>query len=211
MRVLSLEHIVPRVSKFDVVLRQAPLRAVQVMHTILTRMVMFRCLVCNERFQTFHPAYVPPESLDMHLLKKGAGGVAQCNVEVASWTELPPFVDEVDGIARRYTGTFLCCRKDMDVQMCKRSIAGEEITPVPKRSFLNVMDPCWNFPRQLEWLFKQASVSEACLVALDFMQVNFCTVRKTMMHVFRKNTISFPQDIVNFFCADGSHEAVPRR
>ena len=44
-------------------LRQAPLRAVQVMHTILSRMLMFRCLVCDERFPTFRPAYVPPEKL----------------------------------------------------------------------------------------------------------------------------------------------------
>ena len=60
--VIRTEDVRPRVAKFDVVLRQAPLRAVHVMHTILTRMVMFRCLVCNERFPTFHPAYVPPNA-----------------------------------------------------------------------------------------------------------------------------------------------------
>ena len=34
-----------RVAKFDVVLREEPLRAAHAMHTILTRMVKFRCLV----------------------------------------------------------------------------------------------------------------------------------------------------------------------
>ena len=147
LRVIPVKNIALRVSKFDVVLRQAPLRAAQVMHTILTRMLMFRCLLRIERFPTGHPAYVPPEKVGMHLLKKGGHGVAQCTVEVASWTEFPPFVDDVDGIAKRYTGTCLCCQKDMDSQKDKKSPSGEEITPVPTRSFLNVMDPNWNFPR----------------------------------------------------------------
>jgi len=204
VRVIPVKNVQLRVSKFDVVLREAPLRAVQVMHTILSRMLMFRCLVCNERFPTFHPAYVPPAKLDLHLLRKGAAGVAICNMEVASWSELPPFEDEVDGVAKRYTGTCLCCHRDMVSQIGKKSAAGEEIVPVPKRSFLNAMDPCWNFPSQLEWLFRQATVTEACLVALDFMQVNFCTVRKTMMHMFRKNTISFPQETGSFFARMGA-------
>ena len=204
VRMVPVKHVPLRVSKFDVVLRQAPLRAVQVMHTILSRMVMFRCLVCNERFPTFHPAYVPPAKLDLHLLKRGAGGVAQCCVEVESWTELPPFEDESDGIAKRYTGTCVSCHKDMAAQIGKETSTGEAIVPVPKRSFLNTMDPGWNFPSQLAWLFRQATVTEACLVALDFMQVNFCTVRKTMMHMFRKNTISFPQETGSFFARMGA-------
>ena len=173
VRMVPVKNVPLRVSKFDVVLRQAPLRAVQVMHTILSRMVLFRCLVCNERFPTFHPAYVPPAKLDLHLLKRGAGGVAQCCVEVESWTELPPFEDESDGIAKRYTGTCVSCHKDMAAQIGKETSTGEAIVPVPKRSFLNTMDPGWNFPSQLAWLFRQATVTEACLVALDFMQVNF--------------------------------------
>ena len=47
LRVIREEDAQPRVAKFDVVLRQAPLRAVHVMHTILTRMVMFHCVICN--------------------------------------------------------------------------------------------------------------------------------------------------------------------
>ncbi len=186
LRMIPVKDIPLRVSKFDVALRDAPLRAVHAMHTILTRMVMFRCLVCNERFPTFHPAYVPPAKLDLHLLKRGAGGVPHCSVEVASWTELPPFRGEEDGIAKRYSGTCLCCQRDMDLQTSRADPGGADTVLVPKRSFLNNMDPCWNFPQQLEWLFRQATVTEACLLALDFMQVNFCTVRDSMTHMFRK-------------------------
>ena len=92
----------------------------------------------------------------------------------------------------------------MDLQTSKADPSGADTVLVPKRSFLNNMDPCWNFPQQLEWLFRQATVTEACLLALDFMQVNFCTVRKTMMHMFRKNTISFPQETGNFFARMGA-------
>jgi len=203
LRMIPVKDIPLRVSKFDVTLRDAPLRAVHAVHTILTRMVMFRCLVCNERFPTFHPAYVPPENLDLHLMKHGAGGVAHCNLEVASWVEVPPFPEGDDGVAKKYSGICLCCQNDMDAQATKRSPDGEEVVPIPKRSFLNAMDPCWNFPRQLQWLFQQATVTESCLVALDFMQVNFCTVRRTMMHMFKTNTISFPQETGSFFARMG--------
>ena len=201
---IPVKDVPLRVSKFDVALREAPLRAVHAMHTILTRMVMFRCLVCNERFPTFHPAYMPPDKLDLHLLKRGAAGVPHCNVEVASWTEMPPFRDEEDGIAKRYTGTCLCCSKDMELQTRRTNLDGEGAVMVPKRSYMNAMDPCWNFPRQLEWLFRQATVTEACLVALDFMQVSFCTVRRTMLHMFKRSTISFPQDTGSFFARMGA-------
>jgi hypothetical protein len=201
MRVIPFKQVPLRVSKFDVALKAAPLRAVHAAQTILTRMVMFRCLVCNERFPTFHPAYEPPADLDLFLLKRQAGGVPHCNMEVASWTELPPFEEDAEtGIARRCTGTCLACHKDIEAQSRRQQDGGQEDSvPVPRRSYLNVMDPLWNFPKQFAWLFRQATVTESCLVALDFMQVYFCTVRKTMMHVFKKNTISFPQDIGNFF------------
>ena len=92
-RVVSLKHLPVRVAKYDVNLRDAPLRAVQAMHTILSRMVLFTCNECNERFPTFHPAYVPPPAIakKMEILKHGKDGVAGCSVEVASWDELPPF------------------------------------------------------------------------------------------------------------------------
>ena len=42
---VSLKKIPARVLKYDVSLRDASLRAVQAMHTILTRMVLFHCSV----------------------------------------------------------------------------------------------------------------------------------------------------------------------
>ena len=72
-------------------MKETALRAVQAKQTILTRMVMFHCNWCTERFPAFHPAYEPPEWLRMELLKRGKGGVAACNIEVAAWDEVPAF------------------------------------------------------------------------------------------------------------------------
>ena len=90
LRIVPYNDIPLRVVKFDVPLRAAPLRAVHVAHTVLSRMVMFRCLVCNERFPTFHPAHAPPADLDLYMLRRQAGGLPQCNLEVSSWTSVPP-------------------------------------------------------------------------------------------------------------------------
>ena len=57
---IPLKKFPVRVAKYDVRLRDASLRAAQAMHAILTRMVLFQCHECNERFPTFHPAYTPP-------------------------------------------------------------------------------------------------------------------------------------------------------
>ena len=105
--IVPVEKIPIRVAKFDVVLREEPLRAAHAMHTILTRMVKFRCLVCNERFPSFHPAYVPPADLNLEVLKRGRSGTASCNMEVAIWTEAPPLClseEAKDGLAHQCTG-----------------------------------------------------------------------------------------------------------
>ena len=87
----------------------------------------------------------------------------------------------------------LWCQKDLDQQK------KEGLEPVPRRSYLNDMDPCWNFPHEeLGFLFASATVTESMLVALEHMQVSYVTVRKTGLERFRKNTISFPQDIARF-------------
>ena len=72
-------------------MRENALRAVQAMHTILSRMVVFYCKECKERFPTFHPAYVPPPALakEMEMLKHGRDGVALCNLEVQPGTRCP--------------------------------------------------------------------------------------------------------------------------
>ena len=91
--VVPVGRVPTRHAKYDVRLRNSSLRAVQAMHTMLSRMVMFTCTCCRERFPTFHPAYEPPEWLDLEVLKRGASDAAVCNVEVATWDDLPPALD----------------------------------------------------------------------------------------------------------------------
>ena len=71
--VVPVKHLEFRAVKYDVRVREAPLWATLAMHTILSRMVMFHCTTCNERFPTFHPAYVPPPAIakKMEILKQG--------------------------------------------------------------------------------------------------------------------------------------------
>ena len=163
-----------RVAKYDVRLRDQSLRAVQAMHAILSRMVLFQCGVCRERFPTFHPAYAPPPLIAQHmeLLKRGNDGLAACCVEVAEWDELPP-LDAPDGIAQCCYGTCARCRKEMDV--LAKATGCEEV--VPRFSSQNHMDPLFRFPfSELKWLFDQSTLVESMLVALEHMQVNFITM-----------------------------------
>ena len=70
---------------------------------------------------------------------------------------------------------------------------------VALRGYVNRMDPCYRFPRHdLADLFASATVTESRFVALDHMQVDFVTVRKTRLRKFRKNIISFPQNVSSF-------------
>jgi hypothetical protein len=110
---VPLKKVPVRVAKYDVRLRDAPLRATQAMHAILSRLVVFTCNDCRERFPTFHPAFAPPPAIaaDMEILRRGKDGVAACSVEVASWDELPP-LDPGDGVAMRCTGQCQRCAKD---------------------------------------------------------------------------------------------------
>ena len=89
MVVVPLSAVRARVAKYDVVLREAPLQATRAMHTILTRMLMFRCWHCNARFPTFHPAYDPTEALELELCRLGSSGLAACDVQVAVWDDFP--------------------------------------------------------------------------------------------------------------------------
>ena len=43
-----------------------------------------------------------------------------------------------------------------------------------------------------------ATPTEAMLVALEHMQINYCTVARTGLTKFKKNVISFPQDVPRF-------------
>ena len=128
---------------------------------------------------------------------------AACCVGVQSWEEpAPPFEPEGE-IAKKHRGVCVRCHADIEAERTKLQDEGGDV--VPLRSFRNRMDPYWNFPRkQFEELFRSMTVPESMLVALDWMQVNVCTVRRTRMDVFKKNVISFPQDTAKFFAMMGA-------
>jgi hypothetical protein len=192
-------HIVqPNVAKFDVVLRQEPLQAVRAMTTILGHMLTFRCRVCKEQFPTFHPARRPPADLDLHLLKSSKKGVAACNIEVHCWDDFPG-VDDKDA-GRVFTGRCLACHADIQRQLAALPASSlESSLVVPRRSYLNHMDPCFRFPEdELRQLFDNAGLLESMLIAQFHMQVNYYTLQKSRLHKFFKNVICFPQDIAGF-------------
>ena len=205
LQVIPVKHVEFRPAKYDVQLREPPLWAILSMHTITSRMVMFCCNKCNERFPTFHPAYRPPDDLNMLLLKqpkttKNRFGPPVCSIEVAAWDEVPP-LDETEAellVAKVYRGRCLVCDLDIKLEMKKHGY-DDEVDVVPMRGWRNRMDPCWRFPHQeLADLFAQATLDEAMFVALEHMQVDIVTVRWTGLHKFRKNVISFPQDLRSF-------------
>ena len=207
VRIVPVGEVPVAVAKYEVPLREEALRAVHADQTIRTRMVVFHCNWCNERFATFHPAYWPPWEVwqEMELLRRGSDGVALCNIEVDSWEELPPFEEDpaVGGVAQVYRGTCRGCAVDMRRQreMPPEGVAAEAVRVIPKRSAYNFMDPIFTFPRdELQGLFDQASLVEEMLVALEHMQVNMVTVkgRGTGLARFKKNVISFVQDTLGF-------------
>ena len=192
-------HLVqPNVAKFDVVLRNEPLQAVRAMSSILIHMLKFRCRVCKEQFPTFHPAYRPPADLELHLLKASKRGVAACNIEVHCWDNFPG-VDEKDA-SRVFTGRCLACQADIQRQLAALPASSSESSlVVPRRSYLNHMDPCFRFPEEeLRQLFDGAVLLESMLIAQYHMQVNYYTLQKSRLHKFFKNVICFPQDIAGF-------------
>ena len=195
--VIPVNRLPLRGARYEVCLREAPLRAVHAMHTILSRMVVFHCSWCRERFPAFHPAFMPPAWLEkkMEILKKGHDGVAVCNVAVASWEEPPPFPSregEEDLIAHLCRGVCLRCQRDIDRQVALRE-TGCAVAPVwPKWSHLNEMDPNYQFPPEFLELFQMATTIEAMLVSLEHMQVHYVTVGRSGLSKFRRNVISFP-------------------
>ena len=198
--VVPLKALPLRYAKYDVVLREEPLWATHAMHTILSRMVLFRCRDCNQRFPTFHPAFRPPKELEMLLLEKKQFGAAVCSIEVARWDTRPPLVESDEDllVASEYEGRCRVC--DLDIKKCMKTLGlPTEEGVIALRSAANRMDPCWNFPHEeLADLFMHATVTEALLVALEHMQMDYVTVGRTGLSKFRKNVISFPQELGRF-------------
>ena len=125
--------------------------------------------------------------------------MAACSIEVAIWEDVP----ELDAtsaellVATCHTGRCWVCHVDMQKQV--EAAGGREEGIVPKRSYLNNMNPWHGFPggqsgRDLRDLFASATPLEAMLVALEHMQVHFVLARRTRLPKFVKNVISFPQD-----------------
>ena len=197
---LPLKALPLRVAKFDLVLKARPLQAVHAKHIMMTRMVLFNCDTCREHFPAFHPAYEPPADLKLELLKRGVGGVAACNIEVAKWNELPPFDPPEEDllVAEQHSGE--CRRCDVELQAERqRQGLGPDDAVVPKFSERNHMDPVWMFPHEeLAALFESATLTESMFVALEHMQVCFVTARRTGLTKVRKNVISFAQDTPAF-------------
>ena len=161
------------------------------MRTILERMVLFKCTVCRERFATFHPAYDPTGVLDLQLFRRGQSNVATCSVDVATWDDVPPLEASAGEllVASCHEGKCWACHVDMQTQI--EAQGGREEGVVPKRSYLNHMNPWHGFPggqngRDLRALFESATVLEAMLVALEHMQVHFVLARRTRLPRFVK-------------------------
>ena len=188
-----------RAAKYDVALRQESLWAVQAVHTMLTRMVLFECKCCRERFPAFHPAYEPPEALD--LLKRTKTGLASCDISVHEWDEAPapPKASEEELlVAAHHTGTCLRCWLDVEKLKAALPSGSGEKHVVPLRNFKNHMDPLFRFPYDRYWhLFLQATEVEELLLALEHMVVHTISIRKSFTK-FKKNTIAFEQDLPAF-------------
>ena len=89
-------------------------------------------------------------------------------------------------VAREYTGRCLNCHRDIHQELerlRKTDSAAQEADVIPLRGWQNRMDPCYRFPyHDLADLFAMATVTEARFVALEHMQVDFVTVRKSRLH-----------------------------
>ena len=136
----------------------------------------------------------------MLLLEKKQFGAAVCSVEVARWDTRPPLVESDEDllVASEYEGRCRVC--DLDIKKCMKTLGlPTEEGVIALRSAANRMDPCWNFPHEeLADLFMHATVTEALLVALEHMQMDYVTVGRTGLSKFRKNVISFPQELGRF-------------
>jgi len=139
-----------------------------------------------------HPAHAPP--VDLAIL-------AACPVGVAEWDGgAPP--DERRADAPLHHGICRRCSDEL------RAVEDDpEMRGVARFSAANHMDPLMGYPddvaarRELDHYIDAASVVESMLVALHHMQVSVCYIRgrhsrSSGLSCFRKNIISFPQDLM---------------
>ena len=128
-------------------------------------------------------------------------GCAACNLEVGTWENAPPLEETASELllAKTYDGHCLRCTEDLRLLRNALGEHAREADLIAKFGFQNEMDPVFTFPAdELQHLFDSATVIEAMLVALDHMQVTYVTVRSSGLQKFKKNVISFPQDLASF-------------
>jgi hypothetical protein len=185
-------HVPPRACKNRTIYRERLVRRVHDAHRVLGNLVLFCCRVCRERFPTFHPAHAP--QVDLTIL-------ASCPVAVAEWEGGAP-ADARASDAPLHRGVCRRCADEL------RAVEDDpELRGVARFSGANHMDPLMGYPddvaarRELDSYIDGASVVESMLVALHHMQVSVCYLRGrhsrfSALSCFRKNIISFPQDLL---------------
>ena len=160
-------------------------------------MVLFRCYTCNRRFPTFHPDHMPLFNLQC---------LASCSVEVAFFDSKPK--SERSKFASYHTGRCKKCHDDLlkadkdEITKGKGKFSLENQMDLlmgydnPHNTHMPGHDVC-AILKELGEHFMKASILESQLIALNHMQVDVCFLRNsTGLSNFRKNIISFPQDLL---------------
>ena len=218
VRIVPEALMVIRTAKIHAAFNKSHLQRILQMYRILDSMVLFRCLVCNNRFPTFHPDFKPPLSLQC---------LTYCSIDVRDedWDTRPAAISQSgdSGMASFHTGT---CKRCYDAS--ERDSTDSFLATVPCFSARNHMDflhgmsetnalPCEQqllrqttdvppllgedvdrIRAEYVYLFKHATVVECMLVSLNHMQVSVCHMRQRRfrsgdMLSFHKNVICFPQ------------------
>ena len=164
-------------------------------------MILFKCSVCKERFPAFHPDCQPADVLQT---------TAHCSLAVHSWDRPPPPVTIATGCCQRCHASLQKVETDpllkgvaafssannMDFLDGMLDENAQDLSPLPP-----LLSPDESRLRsEYLHLFQNATVVESMLVALAHMQVDVCYLRgqggrASGMTAFRKNIISFPQEL----------------
>ena len=189
--VLYAEHLVPvRTAKNHTKFDKETLTRMLEAQRILCNMLLFKCNECNERFPTFHPDHKPKMKLEV---------LATYPCEVCTFDEEPSNTRQK--LAPLHTGMCQRCARDLAKVVGHPQLDGVSVFGTLNRmNLLHGIQPESPELREFHHLFSEATVVEEMLVAMHHMQVSVCTVgtaaRKGFgMTTFRKNIISFPQEL----------------
>ena len=192
--IIAAEEFAPlRTTNIHAQLRRAPLEAVHYVQEVMESLIFFTCRECHIRFPAFHPKHEDEmKKIKLQITK-------HCPTAVAEWNTTP---GTGQTLAARHTGLCAKCAVETEKNQHKEGLAG-----VLRFGERNGQHPLAGFPAtdestlaamQVQDLFRQASVLESMLAALNHMQVSVCTFTsagksRTGLPRFRKNIISFPQ------------------